>query len=81
MKKELTIDVRVKKIIADQLILDEEEITPQSKIIEDLGGDSLDVVEIVMLVEEEFDIEIPEDMADEIVTVKNVVDCITVSIK
>ncbi len=67
---------RIKKIIADQLGADEEEITMDSTFIEDLGADSLDVVELVMAIEDEFDMEIDEDEAENISTVGDVVDYI-----
>ena len=67
---------RIKKIIAEQLGADEEEITMDSTFIEDLGADSLDVVELVMAIEDEFDMEIDEDEAEDISTVGDVVDYI-----
>ena len=67
---------RIRKIIADQLGADEEEITMDSTFIEDLGADSLDVVELVMAIEDEFDMEIDEDEAEDISTVGDVVDYI-----
>lgn len=69
------------KIIVEQLGIEESEITLKSRIIEDLGGDSLDVVEIVMLVEEEFDLEIPDDVADTADTVNNIVEYVTLNVK
>jgi len=62
----MSIDARVKSIIADQLGLTEEEIKPESKFIEDLGADSLDIVELIMAMEEEFQTEIPDDEAEKI---------------
>lgn len=67
---------RIRKIIADQLGADEDEITMDSTFIEDLGADSLDVVELVMAIEDEFDMEIDEDEAEDISTVGDVVDYI-----
>lgn len=67
---------KIKKIIADQLGADEDEITMDSTFIEDLGADSLDVVELVMAIEDEFDMEIDEDEAEDISTVGDVVDYI-----
>ncbi|MCS6985215.1 MAG: acyl carrier protein [Leptospiraceae bacterium] len=63
---------RVKKIIAEQLGVDEAEITNESHFIDDLGADSLDTVELVMALEEEFGIEIPDEDAEKIQTVGDV---------
>ncbi len=60
---------RVKSIVVEQLGVSEEEITPEASFVEDLGADSLDVVELVMALEEEFDVEIPDEDAEKIVTV------------
>lgn len=60
---------RVKSIVVDQLGVSEEEVTPQASFVEDLGADSLDVVELVMALEEEFKIEIPDEQAEKIITV------------
>ncbi len=65
------VEEKVKKIIVDQLGVDEAEVTPEAKFIEDLGADSLDTVELVMALEEEFGIEIPDEDAEKIVTVKD----------
>lgn len=67
---------KVKNIIADQLGVDVDEVTPDASFTDDLGADSLDIVELVMAFEEEFDIEIPDDDAEQIATVKNAVDYI-----
>ncbi|WP_035290679.1 acyl carrier protein [Clostridium sp. KNHs214] len=67
---------RVKKIIADQLSLDEEEVRIDSSFIDDLGADSLDIVELIMALEEEFDIEIPDESAEKVATVGDVVEYI-----
>jgi acyl carrier protein len=64
-----SIDERVKEIIVEQLGVEEDEVTPTAKFIEDLGADSLDTVELVMAFEEEFDLEIPDEDAEKIVTV------------
>ena len=71
-----TIEQKVKNIIADQLGVGEEEIKPTSSFIEDLGADSLDIVELVMAFEEAFDLDIPDEDAEKIATVKNAVDYI-----
>ena len=63
------IETKVKSIIADQLGVGEDEIKPESSFIEDLGADSLDIVELVMAMEEEFDIEIPDEDAERIQTI------------
>ena len=65
---------RIKEIIVEQLGVEESEITSEASFIDDLGADSLDTVELVMAFEEEFDIEIPDEDAENIRTVKDVVD-------
>ncbi len=60
---------RVKAIVVEQLGVAETEVTPEASFVEDLGADSLDVVELVMALEEEFDVEIPDEDAEKIVTV------------
>ena len=67
---------RVRALIADSLALQESGITPQSRLIDDLGADSLDRVELIMALEETFGIEIPDEDAEKIVTVQNAVDYI-----
>jgi acyl carrier protein len=64
---------KVKKIVADRLEKSEEEVTSEAAFIEDLGADSLDVVELVMALEEEFDIDIPDEEAEDIKTVGDAV--------
>lgn len=66
-----TIEEKVKKIIVDQLGVDEAEVMPEAKFIDDLGADSLDTVELVMALEEEFGVEIPDEDAEKITTVKD----------
>ena len=66
------IDERVKKIIAEQLIVEIEKITPEARFVDDLGADSLDTVELVMALEEEFEIDIPDEEAEKIVTFQDV---------
>lgn len=63
------LEERVKKIIVTQLAVDIAEVTPQSQFVQDLGADSLDTVELVMALEEEFDVEIPDEDAEKIKTV------------
>jgi acyl carrier protein len=70
------IEKRVKKIIAEQLGVKEEQITPQASFVDDLGADSLDIVELVMALEEEFECEIPDEEAEKITTVKQATDYI-----
>jgi acyl carrier protein len=72
-----TIEQKVKGIIAENLGVAEEEIKLSSSFIEDLGADSLDIVELVMQMEEEFEVEIPDEEAENIKTVQNAVDYIT----
>ena len=67
------IEQKVKQIIVDELGVDENEVTPNARFIDDLGADSLDTVELVMRFEEEFGIEIPDDAAESIVTVGDAV--------
>ncbi len=67
---------KIKEILADQLSIDESEITMGSAFIDDLGADSLDIVDLIMTIEEEFDIEIPEDEVESIATVGAAVDYI-----
>ena len=62
---------KVKEIIVDQLGGDETQVTADASFIDDLGADSLDTVELVMALEEEFDIEIPDEEAEKIITVKD----------
>ncbi|MEK6785353.1 MAG: acyl carrier protein [Nitrospirota bacterium] len=71
-----TVDERVKKIIAEQLGVEADEVTPEASFVEDLGADSLDTVELVMALEEEFSIEIPDEDAEKILTVGKALDYI-----
>ncbi len=64
-----SIEQRVKEIIVEQLGVEEDEVSPEASFIDDLGADSLDTVELVMELEEEFDISIPDDAAEKIQTV------------
>ncbi len=65
---------KLKKIIAEVLNVDENEVTPETKFVDDLGADSLDVFQIIMGIEEEFDVEIATEDAESIVTVQDAVD-------
>lgn len=67
---------KVKEIIVDQLGVDESEVTMEASFIDDLGADSLDIVELIMALEEEFDLEIPDKDAEKIVTVGDAVEYI-----
>ncbi len=71
-----TIEERVKKIIAEQLGVNENEITNESSFVDDLGADSLDTVELVMALEEEFGTEIPDEDAEKITAVQQAIDYI-----
>ena len=67
---------RVKKIVVEQLGVEAEKVTEEASFIDDLGADSLDIVELVMAFEEEFGVEIPDDAAEKITTVKDAIDYI-----
>ncbi|MFO1349887.1 MAG: acyl carrier protein [Gammaproteobacteria bacterium] len=69
-----TIEERVRKIIIEQLGVKEEQVTPEASFVDDLGADSLDTVELVMALEEEFECEIPDEDAEKITSVKQAVD-------
>jgi len=76
-----SVDERVKQIIVEQLGVDESEVTPNASFVDDLGADSLDTVELVMAFEEAFEIEIPDEDAEKIRTVKDAVDYINAHAK
>jgi acyl carrier protein len=71
-----TIEERVKKIVVEQLGVKEEEVSNESSFVDDLGADSLDTVELVMALEEEFDTEIPDEEAEKIRTIQQAIDYI-----
>lgn len=71
-----TVEERVKKIVIEQLGVKEEEVSNESSFVDDLGADSLDTVELVMALEEEFECEIPDESAEKITTVQQAVDYI-----
>ena len=71
-----TIEERVKKIVAEQLGVDEAKILPEARFVDDLGADSLDTVELVMAFEEDFSMEIPDEDAEKIGTVQDAVEYI-----
>ncbi len=68
-----TVETRVKEIVCEQLGVSDDEVTPQASFIDDLGADSLDIVELVMALEEEYEIEISDEDAEKIKTVQYVV--------
>ena len=68
-----SVQERVKKIIVEQLGVSDDQVTSEASFVDDLGADSLDTVELVMALEEEFDVEIPDDDAEKITTVKEAV--------
>jgi len=68
-----SVDERVRTIICDQLAVEPEKVTPTASFIDDLGADSLDIVELVMTMEEEFDLDIPDEDAEKMKTVGDVV--------
>jgi len=70
------VESRVKEIIVEQLGVDATEVTPQASFVNDLGADSLDTVELVMALEEEFDVEIPDEEAEKIQSVGQAIDYI-----
>ena len=67
------IQEKVTEIIVEQLSVTADQVTPESKMIEDLGADSLDAVELVMAVEEEFGIEVPDDAAEKLISVGDII--------
>jgi acyl carrier protein len=75
------IEQRVKKIVAEQLGVNEAEVKSESSFVDDLGADSLDTVELVMALEEEFDCEIPDEEAEKITNVQQATDYINTHLK
>ncbi|MBS1136729.1 MAG: Acyl carrier protein [Proteobacteria bacterium] len=75
------IEQRVKKIVAEQLGVNESEIKIESSFVDDLGADSLDTVELVMALEEEFECEIPDEEAEKITTVQQAIDYVNAHVK
>ena len=72
---------KVKSIIVEQLGVDEEEVTPEASFVDDLGADSLDTVELVMALEEEFECEIPDEEAEKITSVQQAIDYVKTHVK
>jgi acyl carrier protein len=70
----MTAEDKVKKLIAEKLSVDLSEVVPEASFVDDLGADSLDLVELVMSMEEEFDIDISDEDAEKILTVKDAID-------
>ncbi len=75
------LEQRVKKIVAEQLGVNESEIKTESSFVDDLGADSLDTVELVMALEEEFECEIPDEEAEKITTVQQAIDYVNAHLK
>jgi len=73
----MSVESKVKEIIAEQLGINEEDISPDSSLSDDLGADSLDIVEVVMALEEEFEVEISDAEADNLDSVKDFVDFVS----
>ena len=71
-----TIEERVKNVVVEQLGVKLEQVTPEASFVDDLGADSLDTVELVMALEEEFNCEVPDDQAENITTVQQAIDYI-----
>ncbi len=76
-----TIEERVKKIVVEQLGVKEDEVNAEASFVDDLGADSLDTVELVMALEEEFDTEIPDEEAEKISTVQAAIDYIKANVE
>ena len=76
-----TVEERVKKIVVEQLGVKEDEVTNDASFVDDLGADSLDTVELVMALEEEFEIEIQDEEAEKITTIQQAIDFIDERIK
>ena len=72
----MSVEEKVREIIVDQLGVDEKQVTDEAAFIDDLGADSLDTVELVMALEEEFDVEIPDEEAEKISKVQDAIDYI-----
>ena len=72
----MSVDDKIKKIIAEKLSVDLSEVVPEASFVDDLGADSLDLVELIMTMEEEFDIDISDEDAEKLETVKDAIDFI-----
>ncbi len=73
----MDIQAKVKKIISEQLSVPEEDVVPEASFVDDLGADSLDLVELIMAMEEAFDVSIPDEDAEKIKTVKDAMDYVS----
>jgi acyl carrier protein len=73
----MSVEEKVKKIISEKLSVDIAEVVPEASFVDDLGADSLDLVELIMAMEEEFDTEISDEDAEQITTVKDAIDYIS----
>ncbi|MFH0727135.1 MAG: acyl carrier protein [Pseudomonadota bacterium] len=73
----MSVAEKVKKIISEKLSVDIEEVVPEASFVDDLGADSLDLVELIMSMEEEFDIEISDEKAEQMITVKDAIDYVS----
>jgi acyl carrier protein len=76
MEKKMAIDQQMVDIIVEQLSVEKDKVVPNASFVDDLGADSLDLVELIMAMEEEFDVEIPDEDAEKINTVQNAIDYI-----
>ncbi|WP_028584282.1 acyl carrier protein [Desulfogranum mediterraneum] len=70
----MAVEAKMIDIIVEQLSVDKEKVVPAASFVDDLGADSLDLVELIMAMEEEFDVEIPDEEAEKITTVQNAID-------
>lgn len=70
----MSVEDKVKKVIAEKLSVDLSDVVPEASLVDDLGADSLDLVELIMSMEEEFDIDIPDEEAEKLVTVKDAIE-------
>ncbi len=76
-----TVDEKIVKIICEQLDVPEKDVVPEASFVDDLGADSLDQVELIMAMEEEFDVSIPDEDAEKIATVKDAIDYVKAAIE
>ena len=72
----MSVEEKIKKIICEQLEVSEEDVVPEASFVDDLGADSLDQVELIMAMEEEFDVSISDEDAEKIITVRNAIEYI-----
>jgi acyl carrier protein len=76
MEVHMSVEEKIKKIICEQLEVSEEDVVPEASFVDDLGADSLDQVELIMAMEEEFDVSISDEDAEKIITVRNAIEYI-----